>query len=234
VTAATISLALAALVFLASHFALSHPLRLRLVGALGEAGFILLYSLVAALTLGWMILEDMALTDEFPLWIAPDWWWPIASALMLVASVLLVGAFIRNPAFPRTGAAMKAPPAAKGVFAITRHPMMWAFALWALVHLSLWGTPGNMIFAGAILVLAILGSIGQDRKKARVLGRPWLDWQAKTSFIPFAALLAGRARWRDAGPGWIASLGGLVLWLAIVTDHAPTVSPIVLIWQSFL
>jgi uncharacterized membrane protein len=234
VTAATISLALAAFAFLAGHFALSHPLRLRLVGALGEAGFILLYSLVAALTLGWMALEDMALTDEFPLWIAPDWWWPVASALMLVALVLLVGAFIRNPAFPHPGAAMKAPAAARGVFAVTRHPMNWAFALWALVHLSLWGTPGNLIVAGAILVLAIGGSIAQDRKKARVLGRPWLDWQARTSFLPFAALFAGRARWRDAGPGWIASVGGFVLWLAIVTFHAPTVSPVVLIWQSFL
>jgi uncharacterized membrane protein len=234
VTAATISLALAAFVFVAAHFALSHAFRLRLVGALGEAGFILLYSLVAALALGWMILEDMALTDELPLWIAPDWWWPVASALMLVALVLLVGAFIRNPAFPHPGAAMKAPAAAKGVFAITRHPMNWAFALWALVHLSLWATPGNLIVAGAILILAIGGSIAQDRKKARVLGRPWLDWQAKTSFIPFAALFAGRARWRDAAPGWLASLGGLVLWLAIVTFHAPTVSPIVWFWMSFL
>jgi uncharacterized membrane protein len=234
VTAATISLALAALAFVASHFLLSHPLRMRLVGALGEAGFILLYSLVAILTLGWMILEDMALTDELPLWIAPDWWWPVASALMLVALVLLVGAFIRNPAFPHPGAAMKPPAAARGVFAITRHPMNWAFALWALVHLSLWGTPGNLIVAGGILILAIGGSIAQDRKKARVLGRPWLDWQAKTSFIPFAALFAGRARWRDAGPGWLASLGGLVLWLAIVTFHAPTVSPIVWFWMSFL
>lgn len=233
-TAATISLALAALAFVASHFLLSHVLRIRLVGALGEAGFLLLYSLVAVLTLGWMILEDMALTDEPLAWIAPDWWWPVASALMLLASVLLAGAFLRNPAFPRTGAAMKTPSAAKGVFAITRHPMNWAFALWALVHLSLWGTPGNMIFAGAILVLAIGGSIGQDRKKARVLGRPWLDWQARTSFIPFAALIAGRARWRDAAPGWIASLGGFVFWLAIVTYHAPTVSPIIRIWMAFL
>jgi uncharacterized membrane protein len=231
---ATISLALATLFLVGGHFALSHPLRLRLVGAMGEAGFTLLYSIVAFAALGWMILAYQGVQDEMPLWIAPDWWWPVASALMLVASMLLVGSLIRNPALPHPGAPMKVPEAAKGVFAITRHPMNAAFALWAAIHLSLWGTPANLIVAGGILILAIGGSVGQDRKKERTIGGPWLQWEAKTSFVPFAALLARRARWRDAAPGWIAALGGLLLWLAIVTFHAPTVSPIVLIWQSFL
>jgi uncharacterized membrane protein len=213
---------------------LSHPLRLRLIGAMGEAGFILLYSILAVAALGWMILAYEAVGDELPLWIAPDWWWPVASALMLVASVLLVGSLIGNPALPHPGAPIKVPASARGLFAITRHPMNWSFALWALVHLSLWGTPANLIVAGGILILAIGGSIAQDRKKERAIGQPWLQWEAKTSFVPFAALLAGRARWRDAAPGWIATLGGLLLWLAIVTFHAPTVSPVVLLWQSFL
>jgi uncharacterized membrane protein len=231
---ATFGLALATLAFVGGHFLLSHPLRLRLVGAMGEAGFTLLYSILAFVALGCMILADQSVPDEMPLWIAPDWWWPVASALMLVASVLLVGSLIRNPALPHPGAPMKVPAAAKGVFAITRHPMNWAFALWALVHLSLWGTPANLIVAGGILILALAGSVAQDRKKERVIGQPWLQWEAKTSFVPFAALIARRARWRDAASGWIAGLGGLLLWLAIVTFHAPTVSPIVLIWQSFL
>ena len=47
-----------------------------------------------------------------------------------------------------------------------------AFMLWALVHIALWGSPRNLIVAGGILVLAWLGSIGQDRKKLDVLGEP--------------------------------------------------------------
>ena len=42
-----LSLVAASTAFVGSHFALSHPLRAPLVGALGEAGFRVLYSLVA-------------------------------------------------------------------------------------------------------------------------------------------------------------------------------------------
>jgi uncharacterized membrane protein len=226
-------LALATAAFVGSHFLLSHPLRLKLIGALGETRFTLFYSLVAFATLLWVAFAYRALDDELPLWIAPNWWWPAASALMLVASILLVGAFVRNPAFPHPGAAQRKRPAT-GVFALTRHPMNWAFALWAIVHLSLWGEPRNIVVDLGILILALAGSVGQDRKKRRAMGQAWVQWESRTSFVPFGALLAGRARWRDAAPGWAATLGGLVFWLAIVTFHAPTVSPIVWVWQSFL
>jgi uncharacterized membrane protein len=145
---------------------------------------------------------------------------------MLFASILLIGSFVRNPALPHPGPKQKK-RAATGVFAITRHPMNWAFALWAIVHLTLWGSPRNIILDSGILILAILGSVGQDRKKERAMGPAWVQWEGKTSLVPFAALVAGRARWRDATPGWIASLVGLVFWLVVVTLHAPMASPIV-------
>jgi uncharacterized membrane protein len=221
-------LALATAAFVGTHLALSHPLRVRLVQAMGEAGFTLLYSIVAILTLGWMILAYGGV-DDVPLWIAPDWAWIAGAAIMLLASILLVGSLIRNPAFPRPGRRPPMPKAATGVFAITRHPMNWAFMLWALVHISVWGSLPNLIVAGGILILALAGSIGQDRKKRALLGRPWLEWEARTSFVPFGALLSGRAKWRAASPGWIALLGGLALWLAVTWFHAPTVSPIVVL-----
>ena len=98
--------------------------------------------------------------------------------------------------------------------------------LWALVHISLSGSPRNLIVAGGILILALLGSIGQDRKKERLLGEPWRDWQARTSFVPFGALVRGKVRWRDASPGRIALIGGLVLWALVTSYHAPLVSPL--------
>jgi uncharacterized membrane protein len=225
------SLTLATLAFVGSHFAMSHPLRLRMIGALGEAGFQGAYSVVSALTLLWMIVA-WHWASGLPLWIAPDFWWPAASALMLAACILLVGSFVRNPAFPHPGAGKRPVRPATGVFAITRHPMNWAFALWALVHLSLWWSPRNLVVAAGILVLAIAGSVGQDRKKRAALGESWRLWEARTSFVPFAALAQGRARWAQAAPGWIAGLGGLALWLAVTTFHASTVSPLVWLWQS--
>jgi uncharacterized membrane protein len=223
------SLVLATTAFVGTHLALSHPLRTRLVQALGEAGFTGVYSIVAALTLLWVVLAFRAIDVSVPFWIAPDWGWWVASAVMLLASILLVGAVVRNPAFPHPQAAKQAARPATGVFAITRHPMNWAVILWALTHLALWWSPRNIIVALGMLILAVAGSIGQDRKKRKVVGRAWQDWETRTSFIPFAALLTGRARWNNAAPGWIALGGGTALWLAITWAHAPSVSPIALV-----
>ncbi|MGE0180067.1 MAG: NnrU family protein [Sphingomonas sp.] len=222
----TVGLALATLAFVGTHLAMSHPLRAALVARLGERGFLGLYSLVSFATLGWMILVWRGTVASEPLWLAPPWWWPLASALMLIASILLVGSLLGNPAFPNPGAGAREIPPPRGVFAITRHPMNNSFILWALVHISLLGSARNLIVAGGILILAVAGSIGQDRKKARLLGEPWRGWQAQTSFLPFAALTRGRARWRAAFPGWIALTGGVALWALVTSYHAPTVSPL--------
>jgi uncharacterized membrane protein len=144
---------------------------MRLVGQIGERGFLLFYSIVAFVTLGAMILAWRGVDSSFPWWSAPGWWWPVAAAIMLAALILLVGSFSGNPALPRGDARPRQIGPAVGVFAITRHPMNWAFALWALVHISLWGSPRNLIVALGILILAIGGSIGQDRKKRRLLGK---------------------------------------------------------------
>jgi uncharacterized membrane protein len=222
----TAGLVLAMAAFVGSHLALSHPLRLRLIQNMGEAGFTALYSIVAILTLGWVILAYRSIEISLPVWIAPGWWWPVASALMLFAAVLLVASLIGNPAFPVRGAAKLATQMPRGIYAITRHPMNWSFALWALVHISLSWSPRNLIVAGGILILAMAGSIGQDRKKRSVIGQSWVLWESRTSFIPFAALATGKLPWRSAFPGWIALGGGLVFWLLATWLHAPQVSPV--------
>jgi uncharacterized membrane protein len=230
---ATVSLALATAAFVGFHFLLSHPLRPALVARLGERGFLGLYSLIAAAALVWMVFAWRAVGNTYPLWIAPWWLWWAGAFLLIPASVLLVGAFIRNPALPHPGAPPEHIPPPRGVFAITRHPMNWAFILWAIVHIAVWGTPRNLIVAGGILVLALFGSIGQDRRKAQALGAAWRDWQARTGFLPFGAQVRGRLRWRAALlPGWLPVLGGFAFWLLVTWWHAPNVSPIA-IYQDF-
>jgi uncharacterized membrane protein len=217
-------LALATLVFVGSHLLLSHPLRPALAARLGARGFLVLYSLVALATFAWIILAYRQIGDSDPLWLAPYQYWPFASVLMLFASILLVGSLVGNPAHPGAGRRVAAAP--RGVYAITRHPMNWSFILWASVHISLAGDPRNLIVAGGIFILALVGSIGQDRKKERLLGEAWRDWEARTSFVPFAAAFAGRVGWRDTIPGAIALIGGTILWAAVTSYHAPLVSPL--------
>ncbi|MFP3758850.1 NnrU family protein, partial [Cupriavidus sp. SIMBA_020] len=69
-----------------------------------------------------------------PLWPVGDGLWAGVTVVMLIASILLMGSFIRNPAFPTGGRPGSFPDAARGVYAVTRHPMMWSFALWGLCH----------------------------------------------------------------------------------------------------
>ncbi|MFN3387997.1 MAG: NnrU family protein [Allosphingosinicella sp.] len=223
---ATVSLALATLAFVGSHLALSHPYRLALVGRMGEQLFLAFYSLVAIATLAWMVFAWRSIDNSVAWWVAPDWAWWVASGVMLVASVLLAGSLVRNPALPHPGARPRIPAAPKGVYAITRHPMNWSFILWALAHLAVWGSPRNVIVAVGILVLAVAGSIGQDRKKADMLGPPWLQWMERTSFVPFGAVLARKVKARAAVPGAVALGGGFVFWLAVTWFHAPDAQPL--------
>src|SRR3546814_10295340 len=62
--------------------------------------------------------------------------WAIVSAVMLIASILFVGSLVGNPAFPDPRNQTRMPGDPRGVFAVTRHPMMWGFGLWGLCHIA--------------------------------------------------------------------------------------------------
>lgn len=207
----------AAIAFVGTHFLLSHPLRAPVVGRIGERGFLVLYSLVAFATLIWLALAYRAAPPAPLLWPAGNALWAVASVVMLAASVLLMGSLIRNPALPM--AAAGAVPEARGVFAITRHPMMWAFALWGAAHILVYPDPSNIVVSVAIIVLALVGAAMQDRKKQALQPDFWRGWEARTSYWPFAAIGAGRARF--GGFGMHALAGGLVIWLAATWAHIP-------------
>jgi uncharacterized membrane protein len=138
---------------------------------------------------------------------------------MLLASILFVGSLVGNPALPGPHEPRAAPGEARGVFAVTRHPMMWGFALWGLCHIAIFPDPANVILAGAIALLALVGAALQDRKKERLQPERWRAWQAKTSYWPFAAIVSGRARLDRYRPhDWA---GGIVLWLIATWVHIP-------------
>lgn len=201
-------LALAAVAFVGTHFLLSHPLRAPLVKAVGEGPFRGIYVVVALITFGVMVWAYGRGGRETPLWVPEDVTWLVASLAMWLASILLVGSFIRNPAFPGVPGPKGAPT---GVFVVTRHPMMWSFALWAIVHAAVVATPKAFVLDGAILLLALAGAMLQDRKKAGQMGERWHEWTAQTAFIPFARGVAN--------PGLVALIGGTLLFFLATWAH---------------
>jgi len=222
----------AAVAFVGTHFLLSHALRRPLVAAVGEKGFSGIYSLVAFATLIWMVLAYRAAPTTAPAWPVADVLWIIVTVVMLLASVLLAGSLVRNPALPTVGAPPVVPDEARGVYAITRHPMMWAFALWGLCHIAIYPVTKNIIVSGAIVTLSLVGASLQDRKKESLQPDLWRAWEARTSYWPFVAITAGRARLGRFGA--FALLGGLVIWLAATWLHEPAAGWAAGIWRWIL
>ena len=207
------SLIAASVTFLGTHFALSHPLRAPLVSKLGAAGFQGVYSLVALGSFGWMVMAFRTVgPGGMPLWNgSSDVLWAIASGLTLFALTLFLGSFASNPALPAPGAEKLAMLEPHGAFLVTRHPMMWGFALWAVAHILVSPTPRSLVLAGAVLILALVGAHLQDGKKEALMGAAWSQWERKTSYWP---------RWGNlARIGWKLWLAGLVGWLVVTWAH---------------
>lgn len=198
-----------AIAFVGTHFLLSHPLRDPLVRAVGEGPFRGIYSLVALITFGLMIYFYRRIGREPPeLWQSGEAAWIVGTVLMWFASILFIGSFLKNPALAGAPGPAGGPT---GVLRITRHPMMWSFAIWAGVHLMILGQPKSLVLDGAIIILALAGAAGQDRKKARIMGDAWHEWTAQTAFVPFTRGLAY--------PGTVAFAGGTILFLAATWVH---------------
>jgi uncharacterized membrane protein len=199
---------LSAIAFVGTHFLMSHPLRAPMVRAMGEGPFRGVYSLVSLLTFGAMIYFYRVIGREPQLWAVEEWVWIAGTLLMWLAAILFVGSFVRNPAFPGAAGPRGGP---SGVFALTRHPLMWSFAIWAAVHLAVIATPKALVFDISIILLALAGAAMQDRKKAAAMGAAWHEWTAQTAFIPFTRGLSN--------PGAMASVGGTLLFLVATWAH---------------
>jgi uncharacterized membrane protein len=209
-------LCLASAAFLLAHFVSSTPLRPALVGALGEKGYLGLYSLATFATLGWMIWAYGKAPVE-PLWPGLR----LLPALLMPLSLILVvcGVLSKNPTAVGQAKLLKAPEAAQGILRVTRHPVMWGFMLWSGAHVLARGELKSLVFFGSFLVLASLGALLIDARKARALGEDWQRFAQATSYFPFVAILQGRNRLVLAEIGWRNPAIGLVLYALFLWLH---------------
>jgi uncharacterized membrane protein len=216
-----VKLSAAAVAFIFLHLIPGTSLRPRLIRLLGsEKLYAALFAGLAAFLLYLYVRAFAAAPCDPPLSAAPELWRWLKPLVILLACVLIVGGVVSpNPSSPEMEGALDAGNPAKGVLAITRHPVMWGIALWAAAHLASQSNLRGLLFFGGLGANALFGSWLQQQRKARQLGERWLRFQAVTSFWPFAAIIAGRARLRlsDIGP-WTPIIA-LILWLAMVYFH---------------
>jgi uncharacterized membrane protein len=199
--------------FLATHFVSSTPLRGAAVRAIGEWPWRAAYSLVAFATLYWMIWEYNRAPYE-PLWTGLR---HLPSAVMPFVFILLVGGVARNPTAVGAEKLLESAEPARGMIRITRHPVMWAIMLWALAHALARGDVKSLIFFGGMFVLAALGTVAIDRKRASNPG--WRKFAAVTSNIPFVAIAQGRNRIAWGEIGLLKPVIGLAVFAVVFAAH---------------
>lgn len=214
-----IELLLAALFLLATHFGISSTgLRPALTARLGIGAYLGLYSVLAIAAFAWLV-SAYSRADYVELWPPATWLAWLALLLMPIPCLLLVaGLTTANPSLVGNALARKTVEPPEGIVRITRHPTMWAFGLWAIIHLIANGDLASLILFGMIAALALVGAVLIDARYRDRLTDAWPSFAGQTSNIPFAAVLADRQQLVVGEIGWwrlALALGLYVLLLAL-------------------
>lgn len=183
---------LALAIFLAAHSIPASPgIRRRLVAATGERAYLLLYSLLSLGLLAWLISAAIRAPTVL-LWPTGLGAYRLAVVLMVPASWLLVGG-LGSPN-PYSISLSRRPFDAErpGLVGWVRHPVLWGFAIWALVHAIANGDLVSLILFGGFLVFSLAGMKLIERRRKRQscgegalgspLGRGWKVGQLLATF----------------------------------------------------
>lgn len=213
-----LALCLAALFWVGVHVGIAGSrARAALVGRIGENRFRIGYSLVSVIAITALVLAWQNAPIE-SLWYAPNGVrWALA-AVMLLAFVLFV-ASVAAPNPTAVGQERTLGREPRGIQRVTRHPMLWSFALWGAVHVIGNGDVASLLFFGAFLTTALVGMPSIDAKLATRAPADWPALAARTSIVPGAAILAGRNGivWREIG--WVPPVVGGIAWAALLYLH---------------
>src|SRR3546814_711166 len=194
------NLLFAVAVFVGSHFFLSSlPVRQPLIRRLGENGFRALYSLVAVVTLLWVVMA-YGVAPYVPLWAPWSGYRLVPLLVMPVASILVVaGLTTRNVTAVGGERFAGGTRPVGGITTVTRHPFLWGVLLWALANLPANGDVASLVLFGGMAVLAIGGMLHIDHRRREILGSAWGTVALTTSAVPFLAAKTGRASGRERG-----------------------------------
>jgi uncharacterized membrane protein len=189
------------------------------VRLLGLRGFKAAYSLVALVTLGWLVATYWTQRHAgVLLFESPGWMRHVAELLMLAAFVIAaLGIAQPSAASSMAELGVPVPKQPRGIQRITRHPVNSAFALFGIAHALVNTTTGDWIFWLGWPVFTLVAALHQD---ARRRDEPELrEFFESTSVLPFAAILSGRQRfaWRELSA--FGAFAGLLLFVAVRLFH---------------
>lgn len=207
----------ASLLWLALHLGVAgSSLRGVIVARIGEQAFRGLFT-VASIGVFAFLIWAFIHAPRTSLWVTSVELRWVLVLLMLPAMYLLLASFSTISANPADAGTRR--DGARGILRVTRHPMMWAFSLWSVVHILGTGELSALLCFGTFLVTAVAGMPSIDHKFARRDPLRWQQVAAETSILPGGAILAGRNRLIWAEIGWIVPLASLLLWAGLLFAH---------------
>jgi uncharacterized membrane protein len=173
--------------FLASHAIPARPsVRRRLVRVVGERLYIALYSAMSLFLLGWLF-RSAGEAPYVELWPAMDWQRLVPRVVVPAAFALgSIGLFTANP-LSLSANRWEADDDAAGILGVTRHPVLWALALWAAAHMVPNGDVAHVVLFGTLLALCLAGMAMMDRRATKRLGPSrWNELAARRPLMPFS------------------------------------------------
>jgi uncharacterized membrane protein len=184
----TMTILLLWLAFAASHMLLSSLwLRPRMVGALGEKGFLGVYSLISLVTFFPLVYvyfgNKHAGSMIWSIAITPPM--EIAINVVMGVAIIILVAGVLTPSPASMSVSPDASVEVKGVHYITRHGVFMGTGLFGLIHLIPNGFASDIAFFAGFPIFAVVGCIHQDRRKLVTDSARYTEFHAATPLIPF-------------------------------------------------
>ena len=212
-------------------------LRDRIVARIGEQRYLGLFSLASLGAIGWL---TWAYSNAFSssanagYWTTPAWLkWTCGGVVLIGMLSIVVGLLTPNPTAVQQEKLLDAENPARGALRITRHPFLWGIALWSAAHITANGDRASLVLFSTFLIVAVAGTSSIDQKRKRRYGASWEAFAAKTSNVPFAAILAGRNELRIGEIGAWRIAVALAVFVAIVLAHPWLFDAAPLPWRPF-
>lgn len=210
--------------FLLIHLGVSGTrVRDALVSRMGDGPYMGVFSLASLVGLAWLgwgyaVARGSAADPVF--WNITSPTRHIALGLQAIAFLFIVpGLMTKNPTSVRQEGALDDAEPVRGMLRITRHPFLWGVAIWAAGHLLVNGDLASVILFATLLMLALVGTRSIAAKRARAFGERWAAFRAKSSNVPFAAIMSGRQSLRLGEIGAVRIGAAVVAYLALLFAH---------------
>jgi uncharacterized membrane protein len=218
------------LLFAATHIGLATPrVRTPLIERLGELGFRLLYSAIAAATFTLLMRTYAIHAHDGPAglgaFVGPGLRWVLWGVAGFGATLMVAG-LVAYPDSPMEMTSSRVPRPSR-LARITRHPFFAGLTVIAVVHTVLAGHATGTAFFGGLALVTLVGMVAQDRKLVATKGEAYAAYCRETSIVPFASILAGRTGFSARDVPVVPLAVGLLGAVAIRSLH-----PAILAWDG--